>query len=171
MENTKKTPKKTKKITKQKKISIFKRKILSTWSLAVRERDKHKCIYCNAEHKSLNKNGKTIILNAHHLLSKDIKNSPLKYDIRNGVTLCPEHQKLYDDGYIAMLVVSNEETEGTKLSVHNAKPTGTLIHIKKNVAEEFFDIKISVPMIYISRELENTFRGWQEEMWKCNDSN
>ena len=103
------------------------------------------------------------------LLDKRLKTIEDKDTITH-LTLCPEHQKLYDDGYIAMLVVSNEETEGTKLSVHNAKPTGTLIHIKKHIAEEFFDIKISVPMIYISRELENTFRGWQEEAWKCSDS-
>ncbi len=79
--------------SKSKKLSLLRKKILSLWSKKVRERDLNCCIYCGIKTGEINKNNKKIINNAHHCLSKDIKNSLLKYDIRNGVTLCPEHHK------------------------------------------------------------------------------
>jgi len=86
-------PKKQKKIPKAKILSKLRKKLYKTWSLAVRERDGNKCIFCGAKSGDINKNNKGIVLNAHHCLSRDIRNSPLKFDIRNGVTLCPEHHK------------------------------------------------------------------------------
>ena len=82
-----------KKLSKQKRLVKLRKKILLTWSLKVRDRDNHTCTFCGAKTGELNKNNKKIINNAHHCLSKNVKNSPLKYDIRNGITLCPEHHK------------------------------------------------------------------------------
>lgn len=55
------------------------------WSEDVRERDGHKCVECGAAGK----------LHAHHI--KAWKNSPeLRWDVSNGVTLCPPcHQKAH----------------------------------------------------------------------------
>lgn len=55
------------------------------WSLAVRERDGHKCVECGATGK----------LHAHHI--KPWKTHPeLRHDVSNGETLCPPcHQKAH----------------------------------------------------------------------------
>lgn len=71
--------KKNKKLT----VSKLRLKLMKLWSEKVKELDDNVCIVC----------GKSERLNAHHLLSRDIKNCPLKYDIRNGTSLCPEHHK------------------------------------------------------------------------------
>jgi len=81
-----KKEKKIPKITKasvKKAISKLKKVIMKLWADKVKERDNHACVYC----------GKKELLNAHHYLSRDIRNSPLKFDIRNGISLCPEHHK------------------------------------------------------------------------------
>lgn len=47
------------------------------------ERDKFRCQCC----KSKNGNGKSVILNAHHIFN--FKDYPsIRYDINNGMTLC-----------------------------------------------------------------------------------
>lgn len=55
------------------------------WSIAVRERDGHKCIECGATGR----------LHAHHI--KPWKHHPeLRLDVSNGATLCPKcHQKAH----------------------------------------------------------------------------
>lgn len=51
----------------------------TSWSKQVKERDGFKCIYCGSD-KSLN---------SHHLFSR--RNTALRWDIENGVTLCASH--------------------------------------------------------------------------------
>lgn len=51
------------------------------WAKAVKEKFGNKCIICGA----------TKMLNAHHLIPRQIKE--FKYDIRNGVALCPKHHR------------------------------------------------------------------------------
>ena len=78
--------KKLKKITKasiKKANSKLKRALMKLWSEKVKGRDNYSCVYC----------GKKEMVNAHHYLSRDIRNSPLKFDTRNGIALCPEHHK------------------------------------------------------------------------------
>jgi hypothetical protein len=66
---------------------------MKLWSQKVKEKDGFACIYCGAKVGDINKNNKKIKCDSHHLLSRDIKNSPLKFDIRNSALLCPEHHK------------------------------------------------------------------------------
>jgi len=81
--------------TKKKKIDSLpkvKRKLFKIWSLAVRERAGHKCEFCGVEkgHEYPNKQGEIIKtkIDAHHLLSRDVKDCPLKFDIDNGIGVC-----------------------------------------------------------------------------------
>lgn len=67
------------------------------WSEAVRSRDAHECIYCGIKAGEINKNGKKTKCDAHHCQTREAKDSPLKYDIRNGVTLCPSHHKFSNE--------------------------------------------------------------------------
>ena len=77
--------KKPKKITKAKLKSLArtaKRKALSEWSKAVRNRDGNKCAVC----------GKTEHLNAHHILNKT-KFPQYRLELICGIALCPScHQ-------------------------------------------------------------------------------
>lgn len=68
------------------------------WSLAVRTRDGNACVEC----------GKTGRLHAHHIKSW-IKHPELRFDVANGVTLCPIcHQKAH--GFKFPDWVVNDET-------------------------------------------------------------
>lgn len=63
--------------TKKKLASIERRKLLSKWSLSIRERDGWLCQVCGATER----------LQAHHLLPK-LKYKEYIYDLYNGITLC-----------------------------------------------------------------------------------
>lgn len=83
--------KKPKKITKKqlvKQTRITARKALMAWSVAVRERDGHKCQICGIKAGELTKKGKPVIFNAHHIFAKEGVYSFLKLDINNGICLC-----------------------------------------------------------------------------------
>lgn len=85
-----------KKNTKKKKldpIPKINRRLFKLWSLAVRERANHSCEYCGIKKGTLNKNDKPTKIDAHHLMNRDVHNSPLKFDVRNGIALCPTCHK------------------------------------------------------------------------------
>ena len=92
---------KKKKDTQKKltKIPVIKRRLFKIWSEKVRERAGHQCEYCGIKKGDKNKNGKVTKIDAHHLLSRNVKNSPLKYDLFNGVAVCPICHKWGDDSF------------------------------------------------------------------------
>lgn len=49
------------------------------WANKVKTRDDWKCVVC----------GSTLRPNAHHIIPREVKST--KYDIKNGLTLCPRH--------------------------------------------------------------------------------
>jgi hypothetical protein len=109
--------KKPKKPKKPKKLNLpsLKRKLFSIWSEKVRTRANFQCEYCGkkAGDDKCNK------VDAHHLQSRKIKSNPLKFDIMNGICLCPLHHKFS----------CNE-------SFHNA-PVVTMNWLLKNIPERF----------------------------------
>jgi len=80
---------KKKKKKKLDPIPKINRRLFRLWSEAVRERAGHKCEYCGIEKGAINVNGKKTKIDAHHFLSRDIHNCPLKFEILNGVAACP----------------------------------------------------------------------------------
>ena len=81
--------KKTEKIKKKKLESTAKirRRLFKLWSLIVRKNSE--CEFCGIENKATNINGISTKLDAHHLISRDVKDMPLKFEIKNGICLCP----------------------------------------------------------------------------------
>ena len=73
------------------------RHLFKLWSLAVRERAGHKCELCGIAKGEIHINqlGKEIKtkIDAHHLLSRNVKDCPLKFDIMNGVAVDPACHK------------------------------------------------------------------------------
>lgn len=88
MPRLRKTKVKVKKIKLQSKPRI-RRRLFKKWSEKVRHRDGDKCIVCGMT-KGMPEYSK---LDAHHYLQRDIKDCPLKFDVRDGGTLCPSCHK------------------------------------------------------------------------------
>jgi hypothetical protein len=74
---------------KQKSLGTIHKRLLRLWSEAVRGRTGFACELCGIKRGEINKGGKPEKIDAHHFLSKEIKDCPLKYDIRNGVSVDP----------------------------------------------------------------------------------
>lgn len=83
------------KIKKKKLDSIPKinRRLFKLWSEIVRERSHYTCELCGIKNKEINKNGIATKIDSHHLLSRDIHNCPLKFEILNSVAVCPSCHK------------------------------------------------------------------------------
>jgi hypothetical protein len=90
--------KKQKAVTKgsiKRQVAKLKRKLLKMWSEACREKENFTCIFCGAkrgEPSKLNPNS-VVKIDSHHLLQKEIRNSPLKYEIKNSAVLCASCHK------------------------------------------------------------------------------
>jgi hypothetical protein len=60
------------------------------------------------------------------------------------VALCPEHQKLYDDGYIALV------------EAEDAYRTGRVAHLKRRLYAEIFNVPLddpNLPMVFVEPEV------------------
>ena len=57
----------------------FRKQLLKQWKVRVKERANWRCEYCGAGPKGLQ---------GHHVISYKTKDSPLKYNVMNGVALC-----------------------------------------------------------------------------------
>lgn len=68
-------------MNKAKQIPKLKRKLLKLWSKKIHELYSNKCAICGKEGK----------LDAHHIEDKSC--NYLRYDLNNGVLLCPSHHK------------------------------------------------------------------------------
>jgi len=86
--------------TRKKKLDSLpkiRRRIMSLWSLKVREVSNFTCMLCGAVKGTVytNEKGNVVKLkiDAHHLISRDIKDSFLRYNIINGVAVCPHCHK------------------------------------------------------------------------------
>lgn len=89
------------KVKKKKKldpIPKINRRLFKLWSEAVRSRNEFKCEYCKKGRGDIGHGGNPINkIDAHHFMNRDITDCPLKFDIRNGIGLCPYHHKFSPD--------------------------------------------------------------------------
>lgn len=72
-----------------------------------------------------------------------------------GWGLCPEHEKLYKDGYVALVVVKNAG-EGRILKREEADRTGEVIHMRRTVAEKMFNLGQAwdeIALLFIDQEI------------------
>lgn len=70
-----------------------------------------------------------------------------------GWGLCPEHQKLYDDGYIALVEVDPNKSRtqaGTNMKPEDAYRTGTVAHLRKSRWESVFNAPVpNTPVVFV----------------------
>lgn len=95
--------------------------------------------------------GKIHSHNCEILIHKQLK-AISEEETFSGQGLCEEHDKLREEGYIALIEVKNAE-DSTMLTAQQAKRTGRLVHIKRDIYNMIFNVpedgKI-VPIAFIS---------------------
>jgi len=83
-----------------------------------------------------------------------------------GPGLCQEHQKLFDDGFIA-LVGADPEKSGDPLPNGNLNPeeahrTGEVAHLKRSVFHNIFNVPCpNGPMAFVEPEVISALRGME----------
>lgn len=88
------------------------------------------------------------------LLNKRLKENMDRTTCTGG-GLCEDHQKLFDDDYIALVEISNNNTDGVhSIKQENANRTGRICHIRRKVATDIFqiDIKDDLVMMFVDSD-------------------
>ena len=102
------------------------------------------------------------------LLDKRLKESMEDKTI-TGYGLCPEHQKLHDEGYIALIAIdesrsSNKPENNIIRGMDGIYRTGGIAHIKREAAKRVFDCEIpSGPFMYCDDEVINMLEKMQQQ--------
>ena len=96
------------------------------WSIKVRNTYDNKCVICGSDK----------FINAHHIESR--KNSALRFDIKNGVALCPKCHKFGINSahnspiwFHQWLLKNTPETIGYILDNRDNKPEETIEYIEE----------------------------------------
>lgn len=98
----------------------------------------HLCPVCGKTHDS-----------GEILLHKNLR--PIQDDKRvTGYGLCPDDQKLFDDGYIA-LVEAKGPAYSNNLKMEDAYRTGKLAHLKREAFSNVFNVPApaDLPMVFV----------------------
>ena len=101
------------------------------------------------------------------LLDKRLKDRFDKHTC-TGMGMCPEHQQLYDDGYIALVAI-DEAASVTSANRSTIKPedafrTGMVAHIKKEAWANIFNIPVPDKGIaFVSEEVIEMLKTMQEK--------
>ena len=105
--------------------------------------ERHVCLVCGVAYDTGNL-----------LLDKRLRAS-MERHTTTGWGLCPEHQKLSDDGFVA-LVECDPQRSGSPSGAARMKPeqayrTGRLAHLKRNVFAKVFNVPIEVnqPCVFV----------------------
>lgn len=106
----------------------------------------HICPVCGIKHTH----------NTEILLDKRMREIPENKRV-TGYGLCEEHQKLFDDDFIALIPVNNAPTKDSKatLNFNDADRIGGFIHLRKHVFNSIFNTQISAEdeLIFIDKEV------------------
>lgn len=111
--------------------------------------EQHRCVICGKDFNT-----------GALLLDKRLR---ARFDMHTltGMGLCPEHQKLYDDGYVA-LVECDEQRSGLRPDAKTLRPedayrTGNIAHIRVSAWPNIFNSPVPtkddkvLPMVFIDR--------------------
>ena len=91
--------------------------------------EQHQCTVCGCTYD-------TGVVLLHKKLRQTLEQHTL-----TGCGLCPEHQKLFDEGYVALVEVDPELSRfgsNGSLTAKTAYRTGTIAHIRREVFKQIF---------------------------------
>lgn len=92
------------------------------------------------------------------LLDRRLKESMESKTI-TGYGLCPEHQKLHDEGYIALIAIdeslsTNKPKNNVIRGLDGVHRTGAVAHVRREVAKNIFNCEIPEgPFMYCDPEV------------------
>lgn len=118
--------------------------------------EKHICLVCARSFET-----NTIIMNSR------LRPTLERFTV-TGWGLCPEHKKLFDDGYLAIVAVdesqSDKEPDGS-IRPNGAYRLGPIAHLKRHIAREIFTIPITddLPMIFCEPEVIEMLQQLQQK--------
>lgn len=105
--------------------------------------EQHVCLVCGSRFET-----------GSILLDRRLRAS-MEHHTATGWGLCPEHQKLSDDGFVA-LVECDPERSGSPTGGINVKPeqvhrTGRLAHLRREVFGQVFDVPLreNQPCVFV----------------------
>lgn len=84
-----------------------------------------------------------------------------------GWGLCPEHQALFDQGYIAIVAVDEAKSEKTpngNINPAGAYRTGNIAHVRRSVAPRIFNVPFpdDLPLVFCEDEVVTKLRKMME---------
>jgi len=116
---------------------------------------KHACKVCNCLFDS-----------GEILLHRNLRAIPEDKTV-TGFGLCPEHQKLFNEGYVALIVIdeSKSRMNGGNVKPKDAHRTGMIIHMRREVMKEMFDLDLSTikEMLFVDEEVAALLEKKKEE--------
>lgn len=81
-----------------------------------------------------------------------------------GMDHCDDCQAKIDDNYIAMVGISNSPPEGVNnIKQEDAYRTGQIAWVKKHVADDIFNVKITTPMIFVEPDVIKYLQNLQTQ--------
>ena len=98
--------------------------------------ERHVCLVCGVAYDT-----------GSILLDKRLRQSLERYTT-TGWGLCAEHQKLFDEGFVA-LVECDPERSADRLKPEQAYRTGHLAHLKRQVFTEIFNVQIAADQVCV----------------------
>ncbi len=84
------------------------------------------------------------------LLDRRLRNS-LERKTVTGWSLCPEHAKLWEKGYIALVECDPEKSQfsGGTIKPEDAFRKERIVHIRKAVAARIFNVEMTSPVAFV----------------------
>jgi hypothetical protein len=105
--------------------------------------ERHICLICTAEYDT-----------GAILLHRQLRPRLEKYTV-TGWGLCPEHQRLFDDGFVALVECdparSGTPAAGEVVDPGRARRTGRVAHLKREVFSKLFSVQIAatLPCVFV----------------------
>lgn len=112
---------------------------------------KHLCLVCTTPFDS-----------GEILLHKRLRDIP-EEQTYTGWGLCPEHQQLKDDGYVALVAIIDPGV-GTKVKPQDAVRTGSIVHVREAVWGNVFNVPVPQGGVcFVSEGVVNVLKGMTAE--------
>ncbi len=70
----------------------------------------------------------------------------------SGYSLCQEHDRLFNDGYLALIEVTNDHTTNEVISLKSANRTGKIAFVRRELADKMFNVSDARSLMFIDRE-------------------
>lgn len=92
------------------------------------------------------------------LLDRRLKASMESHTV-TGWGLCPEHEKMHEDGYVALVECEGEQA-GSSVRPEDARRTGQVAHIRRSAWPNVFDSQApESPVVFCEKGLIDKLRG------------